>query len=65
MAYYFKGDYSLVLDDYNRAIELQPEWPDSYNGRGATYAKMGDHERAEDDYTMAELLKEPKSNTPF
>lgn len=31
VAYYFKTEYTLAIDDYNRAIEILPESPGSYN----------------------------------
>ena len=56
-AYYEKGDYDNALDAYNQVIELNSNFIPAYWGRGATYAKMNDRARADEDYEMAKLLE--------
>lgn len=48
-----KGDSQAALDEYNRAIELQPENDVHYSNRGMFFAKMGDAQRALSDYNTA------------
>ena len=57
-AYYEKGDYDNALDAYNQVIELDSNFIPAYWGRGATYAKMNNRARADEDYEMAKLLEE-------
>ncbi len=59
-AYLFTGVYSAAINDFNKAIELKPEYNDAYFGRG--YLKefgLKDFEGAIIDYTKAIEL-EPK-----
>jgi tetratricopeptide (TPR) repeat protein len=52
-----KGDFSGALADYNRAIELKPDYVDAYIGRGGAEYKKGDPESALADYNKAIELK--------
>jgi len=47
----------LALQDYNRAIELEPNDGEYYVNRGATYARLGQGERAIADITKGLELK--------
>ncbi len=38
---------------YNRTIELYPEYHDAYGSRGLAYFRLGDYNRAYDDYQIA------------
>jgi tetratricopeptide (TPR) repeat protein len=62
--YYNKGDYQNAVDDYTRAISLNPKNHGSYISRGNTYAKLNDMPKALADFDKyAEL--EPQSTSPF
>lgn len=52
-----KGDSSGALADYNKAIELKPDYVDAYVGRGDTKYKNGDLAGALADYDQATKLK--------
>ena len=43
--------------DYNKVIELKPDYAHAYNNRGAVYRDRGDYRRAIVDYTKAIELK--------
>lgn len=38
-AYYDKGQYDLAIADFNRALELKPDYAKGYNSRGKAYSK--------------------------
>ena len=44
---------SKALDDYNKAIELDPSFAFAYNGRGNVYRGFGERQKALDDYNKA------------
>lgn len=48
-----KGELDRALQDYNRALLLQPGEYDAIMERGDLYARLGDHERAIFDYSTA------------
>ena len=56
-AYHYKGDYDRAIADWDRAIQLKPDYADAYNNRGLTYDSKGDHDRAIADYDKAVQLK--------
>jgi Flp pilus assembly protein TadD len=51
------GRYPLALEDFNKAIRLQPHYADSYYFRGNTYVNMGQYQLAIEDYNKAIALK--------
>jgi len=53
------GDHSGAIADFNRAIELKPDFANAYNGRGVYRAQSGDYKGAIEDYTKAISL-DPK-----
>ncbi len=55
-AYFLIGDYERAIDDFNRAIVLDPNYAAAYGGRGFSYALTGDYERAIDDFNRAIAL---------
>jgi tetratricopeptide (TPR) repeat protein len=50
------GQTKLALDDYNRAIELFPEYPVAYNNRGNLLLALGQLTEAQKDFDRALLL---------
>lgn len=55
-AFLEKGEYSLALENYNKAIMEDEELQEAYRGAGIACMKMADYERAEDFFLRA--LKE-------
>ena len=47
------GKYQLAIDDYNKAIKINPDYVDAYNDRGIAYHKSGNYKNALDDYNRA------------
>jgi tetratricopeptide (TPR) repeat protein len=58
------GDYSGALNDYNKAIQLKPDYVDAFVGRGETKYKKGDPDGALADYNKAAELKPDLVPTP-
>jgi len=57
-----KGDYDGAIDDYTKAIELNPKEAQHYRYRGEARLGKGDLDGALADFTQAAKLK--PSNTP-
>ena len=53
VAYAKLGNYGRAIEDYDRAIEINPQCADAYYNRGAAYAKLGNYRRAIEDYDRA------------
>ena len=49
----FLGVHDKAIDDFDRALKLDPKLALAYRGRGASYEVKGDLERALADYRMA------------
>ena len=49
--------FDRAIEDYNKAIELNPELAEAYNNRGVAYCIKGDYDRAIVDYNTAIALK--------
>ena len=47
------GDYDRAIEDYTKAIELDPNPADAYNNRGVAYGKKDESDCAIKDYTKA------------
>jgi tetratricopeptide (TPR) repeat protein len=47
------GEYQRAVDDFNRALELDPGWPWALRVRGLAYAALGQGEKANVDMTEA------------
>ncbi|VVB65742.1 Photosystem I assembly protein Ycf3 [Candidatus Gugararchaeum adminiculabundum] len=47
------GDYEQAIEDFTRAIEIDPKSAGAYNNRGTAYYMMKDFRRAVDDCTEA------------
>jgi len=48
--------HARAIEDYDRAIELNPNFAEAYNNRGVAYAELNEHERAIEDYEKAIAL---------
>ncbi len=46
LAYGFSGAHSRALADFNRAIDMRPDWPGSYFARGVTFVALRNLARA-------------------
>jgi flagellar biogenesis protein FliO len=51
--YYIIGNYKQAIEDYDRAIEIKPDYTDAYNNRGAAYNHLGNYRQAIEDYGRA------------
>lgn len=56
-AYRRKGDYDHSIQDYDRAVQLKPDYAEAFNGRGLAYYGKNEYERAIQDFTQAIQLK--------
>ncbi|MGB2884722.1 MAG: tetratricopeptide repeat protein, partial [Dehalococcoidia bacterium] len=56
-ANYALEQYDEALADYNRALELRPDYPEALNNRGVTYSKMERYDEALADYNRALELR--------
>ncbi|MCX8194900.1 MAG: tetratricopeptide repeat protein [Candidatus Micrarchaeota archaeon] len=50
------GDYKAAIEDYTKAIELNPNFAAAYSNRGSAKAKLGDTQGAKEDYEKAKLI---------
>ena len=58
-AYYVKGDYDRAIEDYDQAIRLAPNDPNSaqaFYDRGNAYLNKGDYDRAIQDFNKVSRL---------
>ena len=53
LAYYGAGEYEAAIEDFKRAVELEPGHARAYNSRGAAYASLGNPEQAVEDFKRA------------
>ena len=47
------GDFSDAIEDYTKAIELDPDYADAYNNRGYAYYLLEQYGKALNDYDKA------------
>ena len=52
-AYYILGQHQKAIDDYTRAIELDPKLAEAYCNRGIAYSNLGQYQKAIDNFTRA------------
>ena len=56
------GQYQRAIQDYDKAIRLNPKYADAYNNRGAAYSGLGQYQRAMQDYDKAIQMWAPKAS---
>ena len=52
-AYTQEGQYDLAIQDYDKSINLNPNFAKPLNNRGVVYKKQGDYDRALQDFNAA------------
>ena len=57
VGYMAKGNHNLAIEDFSKAIELNPDYADAYQARGRLSFTMGKDRQAFADYAMMERLK--------
>ena len=53
IAYHRAGEHQKAIEEYNKAIELDPEFVKAYATRGVAYYHLGKHQRTIEDCTKA------------
>ncbi len=51
--YYVLGNYKQAIEDYDRAIEIKPDYTDAYNNRGIAYTYLSNYRQAIEDFNRA------------
>ena len=59
-AKFASGDYQGAIDDFNKAIKIDPRNPDIIWKRGIAQGRLGNHQAAQEDYMQANELKKEK-----
>ena len=57
---YRRGDWAVALIDFDLAINLDPDFPDTYIDRAIVFHRMGDMKRALADVAQAKRIDELK-----
>jgi tetratricopeptide (TPR) repeat protein len=58
--YYYKGNSDQSIADFNKAIELKPDFAEAYNNRGNVYKLKGEKANAQTDFKkVLELTNDP------
>ena len=52
-AYFTPCHYERPIDDYDKAIRLDPNYANGYNSRGIAYRKLGKYAEADADKAKA------------
>jgi tetratricopeptide (TPR) repeat protein len=52
-----KGNFQDAINNYTKAIEINPDYAEAYNNRGNTYLQLGSYDLALNDYLNAIRLK--------
>ena len=56
------GEHHKAIDDYTKAIELDPQGAYAYKNRGLAYKNLGEHQKAIDDFYQAGTLYLQENN---
>jgi hypothetical protein len=56
-AYQGLGNYRQAIEDYDRAIEIKPDYANAYYNRGHAYQGLGNYRQAIEDYGRAIEIK--------
>lgn len=59
------GQYDRAVDDYSRALALQPDDAGTYDNRGIAYVLMGDYDHGLQDFDKAIALQPKNANAHF
>ena len=62
IAYFKSGEHQKAIDDYSKAIELNPQYAYAYYNRGIAHNDLGEHQKAIDDYYQAGILNLKQNN---
>ncbi len=60
--YYQQKKWQLALDDYNEAIDLEPNYTEAYYGRGLVYAELRNKQKAIENLKIAAQLFQKENN---
>jgi len=52
-SYKDSDEYMKAIAEYDKAIELDPQYAQAYYNRGYTYKELGEHQKAIDDFSRA------------
>ena len=47
------GNYSQAIEDFNKAIKINPSYTETYSNRGHAYAVLGNYRQAIEDFNKA------------
>jgi tetratricopeptide (TPR) repeat protein len=56
-SWYIKGEFTSAIDDFSKAVNIDPEFDDAYYGRAKVWVEKKDYQRASDDAKEALRLK--------
>lgn len=62
-AYYERGQFSVALDEVQRALAAKPDMPGAHDLRGLIYGALGDSEQAEKSFRRAQQLAPREGGT--
>ncbi len=60
-AYYQQNKLEIALDEFNRAVEIDPNYGQAYNGLGLVYAALGEDANADANFKKA-IQTDPKNS---
>ncbi len=52
-AYFQQNKFEIALDEFNRAVEIDPAYAQAYNGLGLVYAALGEDAKADANFKKA------------